>query len=79
MRTTLDLDPELLGAARRRARELGITLRAVVEQALAAALAHRPDRKEPYRLEWKTRSGRPVAGVDVSDRDALYDVMEGRR
>ena len=79
MRTTLDLDDRLLAGAKRRAAEKGTTLTAFVEAALAAALARRPPRGEPYRLEWKTHRGRLLPGVDVTDRDSLFDVMDGRR
>ena len=51
----------------------------IIEAALAAALAPRPARKKRFKLRWKTHRGRLRAPVDVADRDALYDVMEGRR
>lgn len=76
MRTTLDLDEELLRAARRRARALGVSLKAVVEEALAASLARQPERAEPFRLDWRPHSGRFLARIDVADRDALHDAME---
>jgi hypothetical protein len=79
MRTTLDLDDAILAAARRRAAEKGTTLTAYVEHALAAALAERPTAGVPYRLEWLTRRGRILPGVDIADRDRLYDVMDARR
>ncbi|MFN9368921.1 MAG: type II toxin-antitoxin system VapB family antitoxin [Planctomycetia bacterium] len=78
MRTTLDIDDRLLSAARRRAAEKGSTLTAFVEHALAAALARRPCSDAPYRLAWKTHRGRTLPGVDVSDRDRLFERMEGR-
>jgi hypothetical protein len=79
MRTTLDLDDELLAAARKRAAERGTTLTAVVEEALAASLAPAPSTAARYRLEWKTHRGRLLPGVDVADRNSLFDAMEGRR
>ena len=79
MRTTLDLDEALLTAARRRAAERGTTLTAVVEDALAAALSPRAKGTQRYKLRWKTHKGRLVPGVDISDRDSLFDAMEGRR
>jgi len=79
MRTTLQLSDQLLAAAKRRAAEKGTTLTAFVEDALAAALALRPTRGEAYRLSWRTHRGRMLPGVDVADRDRLFDVMEGRR
>ena len=79
MRTTLDLDDRILAAAKRRAAERGTTLTAVVEEALAASLSHKPARGRPYRLHWKTHRGSLVPGVEVADRDSLFDAMEGRR
>lgn len=79
MRTTLDLDAEILEAAKRRAAEIGGTLTAFVENALVAALAPRPGASPPYKLRWKTHHGRMVPGVDIADRDALMEIMEGRR
>lgn len=78
MRTTLDIDDRLLTAARRRAAEKGTTLTAFVEHALAAALVSRESTAKPYRLRWKTHRGRTLPGVDLSDRDRLYESMEGR-
>lgn len=79
MRTTLDLDDRLLAAAKRRAAESGTTLTAWVESALAAALAPRPKAEDRYKLVWKTTRGRLLPGVDLTDRDSLFDAMEGRR
>jgi hypothetical protein len=76
MRTTLDLDDELLKAARCRAAENGTTLTAFVEHALAASLI-RPA-ATAYTLRWKTHRGRTLPGVDVADRDRLYEQMDGR-
>jgi hypothetical protein len=79
MRTTVDLDNEILAAARRRAGERGTTLTAFIEEALAAALASRPPKDTRFRLRWKPHAGRLRSGIDLSDRDALFDAMEGRR
>jgi hypothetical protein len=78
MRTTLDIDDELLAAARRVAAEKGTTLTAFVEHALAASLTRRGVTDTCYRLQWKTHRGRTLPGVDVSDRDRLFERMEGR-
>ncbi len=79
MRTTLDLDDQLLSAAKRQAAQRNTTLTAFVEHALAAALASRPPVGKPFQLQWKTRRGKLVAGVDITDRDRLFDAMDGRR
>ena len=77
MRTTLDLDDNLLRRAKQLAVERGQPLRRVVEEALRAMLSERP-RRSGYSLEWRTRRGRLRPGVDVNDRDALYERMEER-
>lgn len=59
-------------------RKQGKTLTAFVEEALAAALAPAPERGKPFRLRWKPHRGRLLPGVDLTDRDALYDRMDGR-
>ena len=79
MRTTLDLDDHLLSRAKRRAHAEGRTLTAFIEGALAAALAPRPQQGRRFRLHLETDHGRFIGGVDIADRDALYDVMKGRR
>jgi hypothetical protein len=78
MRTTVDLDDELLLAAKRRAAERGSTLTAFIEEALAAALIDKPAEKSGFRLRWKPHRGRLRPGIDLSDRDSLFDAMEGR-
>ncbi len=79
MRTTLDLDDAVLRAAKKRAAEEGKTLTALIEEALRARLAPRPHSTRPHRLRLLTKRGRPVSGLDLDDRDALYERMEGRR
>jgi Arc/MetJ family transcription regulator len=76
MRTTVDLDDELLARIRMRALAAGHTLRDEVNDLLRQALARK--RKTDYRFEWKTFRGRLQPGVDLDDRDSLFDRMEGR-
>jgi hypothetical protein len=78
MRTTLDLDDALVRSAKRRAADDGSTLTAVIEQALREFLAPRRSGGKPFRLRLLTKRGRPVPGVNLADRDALYERMEGR-
>ena len=55
------------------------TLRDIVEQALRWYLK-RPQKKK-FRLNWKPHetTGRLMPGVDLNDRDSLYDIMDGLR
>lgn len=79
MRTTLDLDDTVLKAAKRRAVETRRTLTAVVEEALRELLRREVGSGEGFELRWKPVRGGAQAGVDLTDRDALLDRMEGRR
>jgi hypothetical protein len=78
MRTTLNLDDRLVAAAKRYAAREGSTLTAVIDAALRQFLApsRRPSRS--FRLDLKVRSTTALPGVDLEDRNALYDLMEGR-
>ena len=78
MRTTIDITDELLLQARKRAADQRMPLRKIMEAALRAYLSSRP-RKENYRLQWRTERGRLRPGVDLDDRNALFDLMDGRR
>jgi hypothetical protein len=77
MRTTLEISDELFRRAKRRAADEGATLRAVVETALTLYLT-KGSKKTPYRLRWRTESGRMLPGVRLDDRDVLFDLMDGR-
>jgi hypothetical protein len=76
MRTTLEIDDGLVREVKRRAAETGRTMTEVIEEALREGLRppRRPEQTE--KLRWRTVSGRVRPGVDVNDRDALYDLME---
>lgn len=77
MRTTLDISDELLRQAKKRAADEGTSLRQVVETALALYLTRR-FRQGNYKLHWRTESGRLLPGARLDDRDALFDLMDGR-
>ena len=77
MKTTLNLDTELLREAKKRAADEGTTLTAIVERALRDALVE-PTPQEPFIFDFPVSDGGGPPLVDVADRDALYDLMEGR-
>jgi putative antitoxin of VapBC-like toxin-antitoxin system len=77
MRTTLDLDDALIRKAKRRATDAGTTLTAIIEEALRLYLTPTVKGKA-FRLKLLTKRGRPVPGLNLADRDALYERMEGR-
>jgi hypothetical protein len=78
MRTTLDLDDTLIRKAKGRAANEGTTLTALIEAALRVYLAPAPRTGKAFRLKLLTKRGRPIPGVNVADRDVLYERMEGR-
>jgi len=77
MRTTLEISDELLRTAKKRAANEGKPLRQVVEAALRIYLGRRPY-STSYRLKWRTERGRVQPGVRLDDREALFDLMDGR-
>jgi len=78
MRTTIDISDELLRKAKRKAADAGVALRHVVEAALRSYLGGGV-KGGAYRLRWRTERGRMQPGVNLDDRDHLFDLMDGRR
>ena len=75
MKTTLVIDDEVMTRLREEAARRGKTLSALVEAALRNLLDAGEQRRELPPLP-TFHGGRPL--VDVADRDALYQAMEGR-
>jgi predicted transcriptional regulator len=78
MRTTIEISDELLRQLKRKAADDGTSVRQVVENALRVYLGKQQNRKA-YRLQWRTERGRLLPGVRLDDRDALFDLMDGRK
>jgi plasmid stability protein len=76
-RTTLALDDDLLRRVKQLAAAEGRSMQSVVNDLLRGALATRPQRSL-YRLELQGWHGREQPGVDLFDRDRLFDRMDGR-
>ena len=79
MRTTLNLDDGLMRSLKRRAAETGRTLTSLVEEAIHALLDRDAVPATEYRLDWVIVECGAIPGIDLSDRDALIDLMDGRR
>ncbi len=75
MKTTLNLNDHILRRAKSRARRDGVTLTRFVEDALRASLID-PEPGDAFKLELKVVRGHAPPNVDISDRDALYDVLD---
>lgn len=78
MKTTLNIDDDLMRTVKKRAAEKGTTVSATIETALRELLRQEEKPERPFRLRWQTVRGKLQAGVDLTDRDALLERMEGR-
>ncbi|MGH9415180.1 MAG: hypothetical protein ACRD01_00990 [Terriglobales bacterium] len=77
MRTTLQLPDPLWREAKARAAQKGITLTALVDNALRLYLKPPADGRR-HRVTWHVEHGEALPGVDFDNRAALYDVLGGR-
>ncbi len=75
MKTTLDLDDELLRRSSQRAAQEGVTLDRFVENALVLRLED-PSPEPAFRLSLTTIRGIRPPNVDLSDREVLYEVLD---
>ena len=75
MKITLNLDDEILRRAKIRAADEGVSLTRFVEDALRSKLMD-DERKEPFELNLVTVQGHAPPNVDISNRDALYEVLD---
>ena len=76
MKTTLNLNDQVLLQAKGQAAQHGITLTKFVEDALREKLMGDRHRRPAFKLRMRTVRGYAPPGVDISDRDALYDVID---
>jgi len=78
MRTTLQIDDQLVSAAKRLALETNRTLTAVIEDALRAVLAAPRAGRAATRVKLPVSGrGGVRAGVDLDDSSGLRDRMDG--
>lgn len=75
MKTTLQIDDAVMVETKREAARRGTTMSELVESALRQFLRAPRRREEPPPLPSFHSGG---AHVDVADREALYQAMEGR-
>jgi hypothetical protein len=79
MRTTFNVEDELMKRVKKRAAETGSTITEVVEEALRVAVAGQAPSTARFTLRWNPVSGRTRSGIDLADRDSLYEAMERSR
>ncbi len=69
-------DDQILRQLKKKAAEEGRTLQEVTNELLRRALAETPKRRFKLKLRgWKADQ---QPGVDICDRDKLFDLMDGR-
>ncbi len=76
MKTTLNIDDQVMARLRQTAVQRGTTMSALVEAALRRLLDGTGDKEPPLEPLPSWSGGAPT--VDPADRTALYDVMGGR-
>ena len=76
-RTTMALDPEVLAALKRRAADQGRSVQDLVNELLRQGLRSR-EAAPAYRLRLGGWKAKLQPGVDLEDREKLFDVMNGR-
>jgi len=76
-RTTLAIDDDLLKTLKATAARRGITLTSLVNEILRQFLATRA-RRQDYALKLEGWDAQLQPGVDILDRDKLFDLMNGR-
>ena len=75
MKTTLVIDDTVMARLKRESARTGRTMSELVETALRRLLQAKPD---PVRLSPLPSFKSGGALVDIADREALYQAMEGR-
>ena len=75
MKTTLNIADSVMNRLRRESAQTGRTMSELVETALRRLLQSRP---EPIDLQPLPTFDSGGALVDIADREALYQAMEGR-
>jgi len=78
MKTTLNIDDTVMARLRQESARSGRTMSELVEAALRLLLEKDRRRARPKLRPLPTFRGGGYL-VDIADREALYDVMEGRR
>jgi len=75
MKTTLNINDNVMALLKSEAARRGTTMSALMESAIRLLLQPQKQRRDLGPLP-TFRSGGPL--VDIDDRDALYQAMEGR-
>ncbi len=75
-RTTLKIDDDLFRRLKKKAAEQGRTMQELTNDLLRSALS--APKRQPYKLRLQGWNAVLQPGVDICDRDKLFDLMDGR-
>ena len=75
-RITLMIDDQLLSELKKKASEEGRTLQVVTNDLLRRSLSAAPSK--PYKFQLQGWKAAEQPGVDLLNRDSLFDLMDGR-
>lgn len=79
MKTTIELPDQLLIAAKKKAAEMRLPLRALIEDGLRARLHIRVKHKlDNRRIHWVTVKGGLPPGLNIADRVAMHDWVRAK-
>jgi len=73
-RTTIDIENPILMEVKNLQKKDGRSIGKIVSQLLSEALAQRKNKPKAPRFKWYSR--RMGALVDLSDKDALYKILD---
>ncbi len=76
MKTTVELPDDLLIEAKKRAAELRIPLRVLLETALRSQLKGTAGKRRARKIRWVTVDGGLPPGWNVADREAMYEGLK---
>ena len=76
MRTTIDIDDQLLLYAKHQAVKQGCTIKQILEDALREFFSHQPSRPDIVSLETGSGAGLKP-GVNLDNSRSLIDIMDG--
>jgi len=77
-KTTIEIEDDLLVAAKRHAAERRTTLRTLVERGLRSELREGSRRKKRAKIKWVTVAGGLPPGLDVRDRTVMAEWIRRR-
>ena len=79
MKTTVELDDDLIIEAKKYAAERRTTLRKLIEHGLRQQISGKGQPKRTGKIKWITVAGRLPADLDVSDRGLMHNWISRKR